>query len=83
MNVWDGYGRANIARNIGSMYIAVLQYKKSESFNKKIRIEKIKYFWIQKDKTVWAILVIIPIDADKEGENIWILDFLDFDVTLF
>lgn len=82
MNVWDGYGRANTARDIGPTYTAILWHEKSESLNREIRVEGTEHFRIQKDETAWAILVVIPIDADKEGENIRILERLDPDVTL-
>lgn len=82
INVWDGYGKAKTARDIGPTYTVVLWHEKSESLDREIRVEGTEHFGIQKNPIAWAILVVIPIDADKEGENIRILERLDPNVTL-
>ena len=65
-NMLDNYGKEKTTRDIGPTYTVVLWHDGSTSLDGGVQVTGTRDFQIMKDEDAWAVVVVIPIDADGD-----------------
>ena len=74
--LYDGYGHANVERDIGPWYRVVLWQEKAEAAEAKVDVTGTKVYEVTRDKNLGAVVVKISIEADDANMGICIEQFL-------